>query len=195
MRYLLPGFIAFAFLSCDTVSAPPEEVPKAFEQQSASGKRLGGKGGDVINEMYDEVVSKDATLKALEKDIDDMPEMIADATAPFHAYNRNNENYYTSAARHVGYIKDSALREKIRTMIDNSKSNYNKSIASHQRLINDINWKQVTLSDLHSYLMLVKTLPEIESYQKKNLPATAPLEKISAEHDRLNERTKEAGNR
>lgn len=198
MRYLLPCLLALVLSSCDNVSSPPDKNRTSTGGGTVSvpgeGSRY-GKGGDVIDEMYDEVVDNDANLKTLEKDIRALSETIGEASAPYKSFSRTNEDYYHSAARHIASIKDSALRQKIRMMIDNNRSAYNKSVAPHERLVNDINWKQATLEDLHTYLVLVKTLPVMEEYQKKNLPATAPLEKVSAEHDRVNQRTKDAANR
>jgi hypothetical protein len=53
---------------------------------------------------------------------------------------------------------------------------YNLSVASHRDLSKMIQTNQLTLSDLHNILKIVRTLPIIEQYQKKSLPETRPLE-------------------
>lgn len=193
MRYFLPGLFAILLFSCDNVSAPPGDVPTAFEETKSEGfkSKYGGRE-DVVTSMYNDVVNDDANLKSLEKDIRNIPGTVSDAASPFHSFDNNNDSYYSSASMHVNSIKDSALKQQVRMMVENSKTQYTRSIARHNTLINEIKWKQLTLNDVHTYLMLVKTLPAIESYQKKNIPSTTPLENVSAELDKLIQRTKDA---
>ena len=195
MRLLSPALFVILLFSCDNVSSPPnDDVPKAFKETNSGsgsfGKRYGG--GDIVNTMYSDLANDDAMLKSLEKDIRNLPGNISDASAPFNEYERNNSSYYSSARNHLNSIKDSALREKIRKQIDNSSNEYNRLSAKHNALLKEIDWKQVTLNDVHTYLKLVKTLSAIENYQRKNLPSTAPLENISLELDKVIQRTKDA---
>ncbi|HEX6914081.1 MAG TPA: hypothetical protein VF145_02490 [Chitinophagaceae bacterium] len=197
MRYVIACFFATVLFACDNVSAPPEDNPGVFAGEKenngfSSTKEYRGGGKDVVNEMYEELVSREPALKALEKDISNLPETIDESTAPFRSYARNNDSYYSSAVMHMSGIKDSALKEKIRAMIENSKLAYNKSVLPHERLLNEINARQTTLADLHTSLKIVRTLTAIREYQQKNLPPTAPIEKALSEHERVNQRTKEA---
>lgn len=197
MRYILLSILATTLFACSSVSSPPEnDVPRAFEETSSkaevkSGSRYGG-GYDVVNSMYNELVDDDAGLKSLEKDIRGISGVVYDAANTFNGFNNNNSNYYNSASNHVNSIRDSALKEKIRALVEASKSQYYRSVAAHYKLKDEIDWKQVTLNDAHTYLKLIKTLPAIEAYQKKNLPSTSALENASAEIDKVIQRTREA---
>ena len=194
MRYLLYIFFATMLFACSAVSAPPDDVPGTFQQgndNGSFGKKYGGRE-DVVNAMYNEVLDDNAGLKTLEKDIRDVPGNVSDASAAYNSFVYNNSSYYNSAMRHVNSITDTALKARIRTLVEASSHQYQRSVSKHNTLINEINWKQATLSDLHTYLKLVKTLPVIEAYQKKNLPDTKPLENVSVEIDKITERTKDA---
>jgi hypothetical protein len=198
MRYLSLSIFTVMLFACSDVSSPPDDVPKAFEEKNSIGgikssdSRYGG-GSDVVNSMYNEIVDDDANLKSLEKDIRNIPGVIADAEGAYNNFVYNNSGYYNSATNHVNSIKDSALKQKIKVMLEASNAQYQRSGAKHNTLINEINWKQLTLNDLHTYLKIIKTIPAIEAYQKKNLPSTSPMENASAELDKLIQRTKDAG--
>jgi hypothetical protein len=195
MRYLLLGVFTITLFSCSNVSSPPDNVPKEFEEGNSSSfsfERSGGGGSDAVTSLYNEVADDDANLKSLEKDIRNLSGNIADASEPFNTFTYNNSNYYNSATNHLNSIRDSALKAKAKALIDASMNQYQRSVAMHNRLINEINWKQVTLNDVHTYLKLARTLPVIENYQKKNLPSTSALENASAEMDKVIQRTKDA---
>jgi len=195
MRHLSILTFAFIVCSCSNVSSPADDrkVPKALEEENSSFtlKKYGGRE-DVVNGMYNELLSDNATLKNLEKSINNLPDMISDAESPYQVFNNNNTSYYNSALNHVNTIKDAALKEKIKAMVEASRSQYNNSVAAHNKLLNEIDWKQLSLNDMHTFLKLVKTLPVIEAYQKKNTPSTSAMENASAEIDKLIQRTKEA---
>lgn len=191
MRYSFLSVFIITLFACSAVSSPPDnDIPRTFEENKSKTEiksfdsRYGG-SYDVVNSMYNEIVDDDANLKSLEKDIRNISGTVSDASNAFNGFNNNNTNYYNSASNHANSIKDNELREKIRVMVEASKSQYLKSIGKHNGLLNDINPKQATLSDLHTYLKLVKTLPAIEAYQKKNLPSTTALENASAEIDKV----------
>jgi hypothetical protein len=195
MRYLLLSVFVIALFACSNVSSPPDNVPKGLDAENSgslsSETRYGG-GGDALNDMYEEMVDDDAALKSLEKDIRSLSGNISEATRPYNTFTYYNSNYYNSATNHLNSIRDSALKTKAKAIIDASMSQYQRSVAAHNKLINEISWKQVTLNDAHTFLKLVKTLPLIENYQKKNLPSTSALENASAEMDKVIQRTKDA---
>ena len=86
---------------------------------------------------------------------------------------------------HIGAIKDSVVKERIRQIIDNSLSKYNAKIAAHNNLLSTINKKDIILEDLHIVLKLSKTLNIMEQFQTSDLPSTKPLENINKAYDKI----------
>lgn len=58
------------------------------------------------------------------------------------------------------------------------------SIYDHKSILNSIKTKNITLTDLHTALKIIRTLPVIDKYQKNNLPATQPLQGYLNEVDK-----------
>lgn len=179
-KSLLVTFVVLALLSCNnsrTQDKPSKETPKALEDNSSSFELISKRGpSDLVESLYKELISKNPSLKDLEKQIQELNSSKADSTIVFDNYNEKNLSYFNSAANHISAIKDSVLRQKMKTLIDDHSRVYNASIASHLGFLSTIEANDVSLSDLHTVLKLVKTLPLIEKYQKDNLPDTKPLE-------------------
>jgi hypothetical protein len=178
------AFIGFIFIlifaACDDShqqDKPDPETPKALQDKSVSSEILSKRGsGDLVENLYSELLDKDPRLKNLEDKIQELSESKDDSTRLFDEYNSKNQNYYSSANGHADQLSDSLLKEKIKMLISNSLANYNSSIAKHNALLMRIDSQNTTLSDLHIILKIAKTLPLIENYQEVNLPSTKPIE-------------------
>ena len=68
-------------------------------------------------------------------------------------------------------------------LIANSLENYNSTISHHKDIVDAINKKKIMLNDLHTALMITKTLPVVAQYQKDYLPSTNPMENVSNKLD------------
>lgn len=186
--YLLPVFILAILFFCthrghDIPQQP--ETPKALQDKSG-GSFFSKRGGeDLVESLYYELADKTPELKALESSIEKLGNDKVDSSELFNKYNSKNNSYYNSTDRHIALIQDSVLREKIKQLISNCLLKYNNKISLHSSLQDAISKKETTLSDLHSALKLIKTLPLIEKYQTDNLPAAKPLQNINKEFDRL----------
>ena len=121
-------------------------------------------------------MTKDIDLKKLEDKIDELNKSKNDTTELFDKYDGKNQSYFSSADRHVVDIKDSLLRNKMRIIVTNQLSKYNSRIGKHNELLKIIDAKQMTISDLHNVLKIVRTLPLIDKYQKDNLTDTKSFE-------------------
>jgi len=170
----------FTLASCSsnrTQDKPKQEIPKALDGKSSSYEIISKRGSeDLVESLYNELVSKDIDLKILEDKIDELKKSKSDTTEIFDEFNGKNQSYFNSADKHISEIKDSILREKMTILVANQLTKYNSQIARHNELLKIIEAKQMTIADLHNILKIVRTLPLIGKYQKDNLPNTKSLE-------------------
>lgn len=64
----------------------------------------------------------------------------------------------------------------MKVLVATQLTKYNSRIARHSEFLNLIEAKQMTISDLHNVLKIIRTLPLIDKYQRDNLPKTKSLE-------------------
>ncbi|ANH80863.1 hypothetical protein A8C56_07615 [Niabella ginsenosidivorans] len=156
---------------------PVADVPKALEDNNNSYKLISKRStGDLVENLYSELISKNKNLEQLEAGLDTLSQSRVDSTDPFNQFNQKVLSYYNAADQHINHIADSLLRDKIRNLVESYLAKYVATTAKHNELLKTINAKNVKLSDLHTVLKIVKTLPQIERYQKENLPGTLSLE-------------------
>lgn len=188
-KIFISTIIVLTLASCDnnrTQDKPKQETPKALEDKSSSYEIVSKRGyDDLVESLYNELVSKNIDLKQLEEKIDDLNKSKGDTTNLFDKFNQKNQSYFSSADRHISEIKDSLLRDKMKVLIANNLTKYNKSIARHEELLKVVEAKNLTISDLHNILKIVRTLPLIEKYQRDNLPNTKSIEGIIKRQDEV----------
>lgn len=166
-------------VSCDNrqQDKPKQETPKALEDKSASYEIVSKRSyDDLVESLYTELLTKDIDLKKLEDKIDELRKSKSDTTELFDNFIEKNQSYFSSADRHVLEIKDSLLRDKIKNLVAIQLTKYNSRIVRHKELLKLIETKQMTISDLHNVLKIVRTLPLIDKYQKDNIPNTKSFE-------------------
>ena len=179
-KIFISTILVLTFASCDntrTQDKPKQETPQALEDKSSSYELISKRGyDDLVESLYNELVTKDIDLKKLEDKIDELNKSKNDTTDLFDKYNGKNRSYFSSADRHVVNIKDSLLRDKMKILVINQLSKYNSRIGKHNELLKIIDAKQMTISDLHNVLKIVRTLPLIDKYQNDNLTDTKSFE-------------------
>jgi hypothetical protein len=187
-------FTSMLFFSCNNSERPaPEnkqqETPKALQTDNGSSessflsKKRGP--GDLVEELYNELLEKNAALHTLEHGIEKLKDDSKDSADLFNTFDDKNDSYYNSATAHLGSIKDSALKERIRLLVTNSLSRYKSKTAAYNNLLTAIAAKDVNLDDLHVVLKLTQTLGMIEQYQTGSLPSTKPLENTIKAYDKI----------
>jgi hypothetical protein len=183
MRTLLfIPMILTIILSCNNKRQQPQpETPKALDEKDKSYSLVSKRGydEDILESIYSELVDKTPELKKLEEDIDILYFSKGDSLEAFTNFDSKNDRYYNSAGIHSQGIKDSLLRQKMKNLIQASLANYNSLTAPHNNLLKSIESKEATLSDVHTALKIVRTLPVIARYQKNSLPDTKRLEGYS----------------
>jgi hypothetical protein len=180
MRQIFLLFISLAIISCKNDAArnntPPDEIPAPLREHNKSGSLVSKRGySDLVSDLYEEHVKKSGELASLEKELDKV-QNTEDSIEAYRNYNSRSNQYYSTANSLTGSIKDSALKSKIIERINKSMNAYNQVKLQHEKLINAINLDGARIADLHTILKIAVTLPDIENYQRKNLPPLSPLQ-------------------
>ena len=185
---LILTFIFLTLFSCDnpqTQDKHLDKTPEALEDKNSSYQIISKRGyNDLIESLYKELADKTPELNELENQINNLTDSRDDSTKLFTVYDGKNKSYYQSAINHVEQINDTLLKDKIKLLIENSMTNYNKTVSKHNDLLKSIDSKNLSLNDLHLILKITKTLPLIDKYQKDALPSTNSLKGYSNQLDK-----------
>lgn len=179
-KIFLSTILVFILASCHNnriQDKPQQETPKALEDNSSFDVVSKGRhADDLLESLYSELVSKDVELKRLEVKINDLNSSKNDSIELFDKFNGKIQSYFRSIDRNVSEIEDSLLRDKMKLLIASSLTKYNSRIAKHNELLKALAINEIRISDLHTALKIVRTLPLVEKYQLDNLPTTRQLE-------------------
>lgn len=190
---LIAIFVIYGLIACtDSRDVRPQkqDVPKALEENSLSELATNRGDGDLVNSIYSELIKNSPSLSEVERQIREVRQSTDDSLLVFNAFDGKNQQYYLSARRQLATVKDSALKDLIELLVDSSAARYQSAMLKHNALLKAISLKSSELSDLYVLLKISKTLPVIEDYQKKNIPATKPIENLITDFDRAIEKTK-----
>lgn len=184
-KLIIPVFIVLSFCACSNSTNDEKlDIPKALDNQSSTEILTKSRNDDMIENLYAELVDKTPELKDIETEIENIQKGKPDSVNPYRDFNNKNAEYFSSANNNAEKISDSLLKIKIKTFILNSQSAYNLKISKHEALLAAIDTKVLSLSDLHTFLKIAKTIPVIEKYQDENMPRTKPLEGLLKQLDR-----------
>ncbi len=188
--FLAALLIILSIYSCspqETNPTPQQETPKALAENNKSDYSLSSKrgSGDLVDEIYQEEVSKSVLLKDLEKKIYGIGDDKRDSIHSLEEFDSKNTSYYNSATAKANSISDSLLKKKMLEIIKASESAYESQITEINTLLKNIDQKSERLKDYHTILKLKLTLPIIQKYQKSNQPSIKPLQQVSKEYDKL----------
>lgn len=179
-KIFIATVLVLTLASCDsnrTQDKAKQGTSEALEDKSSSYEMVSKRGyDDMVESLYNELVSKNTDLKELENKISELNKSKADTTNLFDKFNAKNHSYVASANRHISEIKDTLLRDKMKVLIANNVAKYSSLIAKHTELLKIVEAKNLTISDLHNILKIIKTLPLIYKYQRDNLPGTKSFE-------------------
>jgi hypothetical protein len=158
----------------DTIAPQP---PKALEDKTSSFD-IASKSGrsDLLESLYYEMSGNTPELEAFENKLERLAKSKDDSTASFDTYVEKNQSYFESADGHIGQIKDSVLKERMKGLIAGNLATYNAGISKHKELLDIISKKDLSLNDLHIVLKITRTLPLMKKYQADKLPAAKSIE-------------------
>lgn len=172
---LIWTFLFLLFLvSCggrqtDNNTAKKTKTPKSLQDGKLKIKSY-SRSGDLIEELYQELIDKNPALKKLEDDIDAYRPEVYELDEKFEEYDSKSHSYYSSANYKATAITDSLLKNRILALIKSSNNKYLTKTAELNSLLKQISNNGATLDDHYSVLKIVLTLPIIEKYQDDNKP-------------------------
>lgn len=183
MKKLLLLLTVITLISCKNErgeSPNKKEIPEALQEKKSfrSSAR-----GNLVEELYQDLVSKTPELQQLEADIENLD--TREVQENFYSYNNKSIDFYASARNQAKSIKDSITRKKMLDFIDKSNTAYfekSKGLNSLDKTIND---KQNSIEDSHAILKIILTTPIIVKYQNENLPVKKGLENMIKREDSL----------
>lgn len=167
-------FIITLLFSCsneqkDIIKPIQAETPKALQDSKLEIKSY-SRSGDLIDELYQELVDKNPALKKLEDDIETFRSNPYELNQKFQQFDDKSKKYYSSVNNKAATISDGLLRNKISALITSSNKKYSEKTSELNSLLNQISKNDATLNDHHTILKIVLTLPLIETYQDENKP-------------------------
>ena len=163
-----------------------QENPKPLQTDESAIKSFRGQH-DLTQELYDELVSKNAELQKLEKDIDDFNPNTA--SEKFFTYDNKSTNFYNSANEKLTSMNDSLLKKRISSIILTSENKYQNKTNELKSILKHISQNKLTLNDHHTILKVILTIPLIEKYQKDNIPNKNEFNSVDNEQQKLIKRT------
>lgn len=168
----------------DNSKTTKQETPKALQNDKLEIKSY-SRSGDLTEELYQELVDKTPLLKVFENDLAAFQSIPVELNEKFKQYDSKSSSYYSSANYKATAISDSLLRMKIAALITTSAKKYTNKAAELNSLIEQISKNGSTLSDHHTILKIVLTLPLIEKYQDDNKPDIKEFKDLIKEQEKL----------
>ena len=144
-----------------------------------------GRAGNLVDELYAELVEKTPELKKLEEEFDALKLKPKNTIEDFEKYEARSNNYYSNAVYKSSAIKDSLLRNKILEVITSSKEKYKDKTANLNGLVGQISKNQSTLNDHHEVMKIILTLGLIQQYQNGNIPDQNAFKELIYEQNKF----------
>jgi len=154
-------------------------------------KSISKRGGNLIDDLYAELVEKTPELKKLETDLETFQETPSETQNVFHNYDRNSNQFYENATRYANEITDSLSKKRILALIQKSNEKYDSDSKEIKELVKQISNSQNSIQDNHTILKIALTIPLIEKYQKENLPKKKEFLGTIAKQKALNQKITE----
>lgn len=187
--------LIFLFSSCrHREEKPPLQnpnTPKALQDNKESNMDIiyKSRSGDLIDEIYNDLLEKRPDLKKLEQNIAAYNTMEPDSLTRYSKYNKKSILYYQAAGMQINTITDSVLKKQMQEVIMASRSQYVKKIAFINKMITDLGKADTSLNNYHAVLKLLVTLPVMEQFQKDELPNDKALRTLTVDKQELIHRT------
>lgn len=201
MKKILFPFCVLFFISCKQKSEDrvqqQSNVPHALQDEKSSNITSFKKKGpeDMVDELYEEAIKNSQRLAFLEDKIPNLNEMKNDSIRVFEKYKFKNQDYYTSAFRHLNSIRDSILKKEIDAVFEKDKTKYNNIIARLNDLRNELDKQSMYTDDHRVVLKLFVTLGMMEQYREPNTPSSMLLGSVLNEYKTLNTKLDSAINK
>ncbi|AZB26462.1 hypothetical protein [Chryseobacterium bernardetii] len=194
-KILFAAAFALSLLSCrenkpQKQPAIENAVDNAESSISSIAKSGYSRGGNLVQNIYDELLKNDKALQDLDKRITDINSETNTVISEYTNIIDKSENYYHDAKNLSGSITDSATKNEIEKEIQNSADKYNLKNQAIRDLIKKTKANQSKIYDQYTIFKIRKTLPEIEKYQNAHPLKTDNLDQFIKKQNQLLEELK-----
>ncbi|WP_160139893.1 hypothetical protein [Chryseobacterium sp. c4a] len=148
------------------------------------------RGGNLVVNIYDELLKKDKTLQDLDERILDIYSKTDKVINEYSDIIYKSENYYNDATALAKSVTDSIAKKQIENEIKASSEKYNTKTQIIRDLVSKIKANNIILHDQYVLFKIRKTLPEIEKYQNAHPLKTDNLDQFVNKQNKLLEELK-----
>lgn len=190
-KILIASTLFLLIFSCtESRSENKPLVENAIDNTDSSIKSSfeSGRGDNMIDKIYSEIIKNDKKLSALDDRIMKTYEKQRKVLEQYDDILNKSESYYRDANYQANSITDSLLKHQIENQIKVSAEKYNVKIKNVKTLISQLTKNTERMNDLYNVFKIQKTIPEIEKYQNAHPLKTDSLENfIKKQNQLLNE--------
>lgn len=157
-----------------------KEIPEALKERNSFRESY---NVNLIEDLYQDLVSKSPDLQKLEGDIKNLN--VRESENEFNLYEQKSIDFYRSAQNLTEQIQDSLTQKKMLDLIKKSNARYAQKSKPLNDLIQTINTKNSSIEDNYRVLKIALTIPIMEQYQNENLPKSKNLKNTILHEDSL----------
>ncbi|MTI25869.1 hypothetical protein [Fulvivirga kasyanovii] len=164
-----------------------EETPEVLNENMTDislsyGKR---RGKDIIQQLFDEALSKDEKLRSINSRIAEIDEIKADSLKSFNKYIRNNQNYWGSLKQYADQLNDTTLQAEVKNFIEALESKYDKKTSPLDSVAKLLDAREKSLRDQEILMKIVVTAPMMKTYQQNEFPDINTMTSVQKSMDTL----------
>lgn len=193
--FFIPA-LTFSIISCtENKSQDHNIVEEAAENTESSvsssiKKNTYSRDGNLVHEIYQELIKNDKALQDLDKRITVINKETEDVITGYDDVIQKSETYYNDATALSNSVTDSVTKKQIEREIKASSEKYEIKTQTIRDLITKIKANKTTVHDQYLIFKIRKTLPEIEKYQKAHPLKTDSLSQFINKQNQLLEELK-----
>jgi len=187
-KILFSSTLFLLIISCSekTENKPLENNVVDNVESSISTSLKSGRGkGNMVLDIYAELLKNDKKLQKLEKKIEDINKETNVVISDYETIINKSDSYYNDANELTRSIIDSMTKKEIEKEIKFSSERYDLKTKKIKDLIVKINQNTSIIKDQHTIFKIKKTLPEIEKYQDAHPLKTDSLENFVNKQNQL----------
>lgn len=165
-----------------------EQTPEVFENEKSKVDFTSystRNGYDIIQQLFDEAVSKDEQLKSIATRIDKIGVQKTDSLEEYQTYIRNNQKYWNTLSGYANLLGDSVLKKELNNHIEVLKDKHNNKLSPLSSLAAQIESRERTLKDQEILMKIIVTEPMMNNYQRNEYPKIETLEALKLKYDSL----------
>ena len=140
---------------------------------------------DIITELFDEAINKDAKLKAFVTRMKDLNNWERDRLEAYNKFTSNNREYWAASRYLLEEIKDSTLKKQYKKLFADLKTKQLQLASEIDTAASILNKKQQLFNDYYLLVKLMVTQQRMQNYQQNEMPNVKPIEEVIHEYDSL----------